>query len=102
MNDILYSAPLYYPSAREWMWNYCMYLGPYTDSKGNNFDLGVYFRDDGRVSSFAIVHGNNPGDYFSGDFRDFNRGSYKRECYIEAARRVEELNLPIISYNELH
>jgi len=38
------------------------------------------------------IHGNNPGDYFSGDFRDFNRGSYKRECYIEAARRVKELN----------
>jgi len=95
MNDILYSAPLYYPSAREWMWNYCMYLGPYTDSKGNNFDLGVYFRD-GKVNSFAVVHGNNPGDYFSWDFRDFgdfNRGSYKRECYIEVARRVKELNL---------
>ena len=98
-DDILFGVPLFYPSAREWMWNYCMYLGPYTDSKGTNFDLGVYFKN-GKVNSFAIVDGNNPGDYFSGDFRDFDRGSYRRECYTEAARRIKELNLPIVSYNE--
>lgn len=92
-HKILYNAPLFYPSAREWMWNYCMYLGPYTDSKGTNFDLGVYF-EDGKVNSFAIVDGNIPGDYLSGDWRDYkDRGSYRRECYIETARRVKELNL---------
>jgi hypothetical protein len=90
---VLEDLELYYPSAREWMWNYCMYLGPYTDSKGNNFDLGVHFKD-GKVSSFAIVSGNNPGDYLSGDWRDWrDRGSYRRECYTETARRVKELNL---------
>jgi len=90
--ETLYEVDLYYPSAREWMWSYCMYLGPYTDSKGNNFDLGVYFQD-GKVNSFAIVHGNEPGDYFSGNFIDFKRGSYKRECYIETANRVKLLGL---------
>lgn len=28
---------LFYPSAVEWMWSYCTYLGPFTDSKGCNY-----------------------------------------------------------------
>ena len=40
------TVKLYYPSARDWMWNYCIYLGPYTDSKGANYDLGFNYCPD--------------------------------------------------------
>lgn len=50
------------------MWTYCTFLGKFTDSKGVNYDLGIYL-DDSRPCD-ATVHSNKPGDYSSGDFRD--------------------------------
>lgn len=86
MNNLLANAHLYYPSAREWMWNYCIYLEPFTDSEGDNYDLGIYL--DVYTSSAAIVYGNEPGNYLSGD--NINRDM---ECYQEMWRRAKELKL---------
>jgi hypothetical protein len=94
MYNLLTNAPLFYPSAKEWMWDYCIYLGPFTDSKGNNYDLGIYLGSDSYPSA-AIVYGNEPGNYLSG----FNINS-KRECYIETWRRAKELNLITIEYSD--
>jgi hypothetical protein len=85
MNNLLVNAPLYYPSGREWMWNYCIYLGPFTDSEGHNYDLGIYLGDE---ASAAIVYGDTPGDYLSGG--NINRDM---ECYEEMWRRAKQLNL---------
>ena len=79
---------LHYASAVNWMWNYCIYLGPFTDSEGNNFDLGIH--DD----SAAIVYGNNPGDYISGELNLFGKpGSHSYEAYEETRKRAKSLNL---------
>lgn len=87
MNNLLTGAKLFYPSAKEWMWNYCIYLGPFTDSKGDNYDLGIYLYENGSKSA-AIVYGDTPGNYLSGD--NINR---ELECYQEMWRRARELNL---------
>lgn len=89
MNDLLNSAPLYYPSAREWMWNYCIYLGPYTDSDGDNYDLGIYI--DEKEYCNASVWGNEPGDYSSGMI--YPRIDFDNEISQEVLRRAKELNL---------
>jgi hypothetical protein len=89
MSNLLYNAPLYYPSAREWMWNYCIYLGPFTDRKGHNYDLGIHI-DYGSVFEYsnATVYGNERGDYQSGDlFRN------PTETATEVVRRAKELKL---------
>lgn len=87
---ILSNIKLNYPSAREWMWNYCLYLGPYTSSQGNKYDLGAHY--DGNCWSAAIVFGDEPGDYLSGDF-DIPRNSSRKEIYTEVESRLENLNL---------
>ena len=86
---VLANVELHYPDAREWMWNYCMYLGPYTDSEGENYDLGIFVNDHDDISA-AIVHGNEPGDYFSGSISFMGRDD---ERYIETKRRAIELGL---------
>ena len=91
MNNLLNSAPLYYPSAKDWMWNYCIYLGPFTDNKGHNYDLGLYIEpyDDGSLDYCnATVYGNEQGDYQSGDL-------YRNptETAVEVLRRAKQLNL---------
>lgn len=88
MKDLLANAPLFYPSAREWMWNYCIYLGPFTDSKGQNFDLGIFLDSSGLGKSAAIVYGNEPGNYISGNFNYL-----KSEHYTETYNRAKCLNL---------
>lgn len=89
---ILKGAKLYYPSARDWMWNYCVYLGSFTDSEGKLFDLGIYLNQE--TSSAAIVYGNEPGDYYSGDLKRFGRDdSVHSEIYKETRRRAYELGL---------
>ncbi len=87
MKNLLFNAPLFYPSAKEWMWSYCIYLGPFTDSEGENYDLGIYL-DNYKGKSAAIVYGDKPGNYLSGD--NINRDM---ECYQEMWRRAKELNL---------
>lgn len=96
---VLYGVKLFYPSAREWMWDYCIYLGPFTDSHGDNFDLGIYINDwgDDKLLGFekgefsaAIVYGNEPGNYLSGPL---NIMGLDDERYKEVVRRGKELNL---------
>lgn len=93
MNNLLNGAPLYYPSAKEWMWTYCIYLGPFTDSKGHNYDLGIYInRDSVFEISDATVYGNEPGEYMSGPL---DRPEYvsMSETKQEVLRRAKQLNL---------
>jgi hypothetical protein len=90
MNNLLVNAPLYYPSAREWMWNYCIYLGPFTDSKGANYDLGCLLNNDNSISN-ATVYGNNLGDYNSGCIHPTMY--FSNEVSNEVLRRVKQLNL---------
>lgn len=84
-NSLLLSgAKLYYPSAREWMWYYCIYLGPFTDSEGLKYDLGIYIDTYGQVFN-ASVYGTEPGNYYSGDTEN--------ETFKEACRRAELLGI---------
>lgn len=95
MNNLLHNAPLYYPSAKEWMWEYCIYLGPFTDSKGKNYDLGMHIDNDSVFEiSDATVYGNEPGEYMSGPL---DRLEYvaMSETKQEVIRRAKELKLII-------
>jgi hypothetical protein len=95
------SEDKFYPFADEWMWNYCIFLGSFTDSEGNNWDLGVHISKRDFVSG-AIVHGNESGDYYS---PSFDRESVERffspkmddygpiEAYRETYRRAKEKGL---------
>jgi hypothetical protein len=92
MNNLLNGAPLYYPSAKEWMWDYCIYLGPFTDSRGNNYDLGIYLNPDSVFeASNATVWGNEPGEYSSGIISPMI--DFDNEVTREVVRRAKELNL---------
>lgn len=74
-----------YPEAEIWMWDYCVYLGPYS-LNGRKYDLGVYVDPSGRLSA-AIVYGNEPGQYMSGD-EDFTG-----PVYNETFRRAHLIGL---------
>lgn len=73
MDNLLTGAPLFYPKAKQWMWDYCIYLGPYTDSEGENYDLGIWMGRSGKMPSAAIVYGNEPGMYISGELNVFGK-----------------------------
>jgi hypothetical protein len=92
MDSLLTGANLFYPSAKDWMWNYCIYLGPFTDSEGNNYDLGIHL---GRLgASAAIVYGDEPGEYISGGLKHFGRdGGVSGEYYEEVRKRAKALNI---------
>ncbi len=72
----------YWPEARDWMWHYCVHLGPFVH-EGRSYDLGVYHQE-GMSSSAAIVFGPEDGDYMSGFL-------YPSEnpIYIETQKRWE-------------
>lgn len=96
MSLILNGAPLFYPSAKEWMWNYCIYLGPYTTSKGVNYDLGMYKYESGNLNTAAIVYGEMPGEYLSGALEEkfyANKTDDHSLLYMETIRRAKALNL---------
>lgn len=63
-------SDLHYNSAKEWMWDYCLFLGKFTDSKGRNYDLGIHFNGEDRDLDYkysnATVYDNYPGSYSSG------------------------------------
>ena len=65
---------LHFPDAIEWMWNYCTYVGSFTDSSGNQHDLGFHLEyiNDNQAPYItqAIVYGNEAGDYVSGRIHD--------------------------------
>ena len=95
--DILKNAPLYWPAARTWMWNYCIYLGPY-EHNGKKYDLGVYL-DGTNNPSAACVFGNEAGDYNSGDLPAFSKGdnamykeTYKRAVICGLIKKEEQKN----------
>ncbi len=88
MTNLLKNAPLYYPSARDWMWHYCVYLGPYTDMYGDHFDLGIFINDNS--ISNATVWGNEPGNYSSGHV--YPRIDFDNDVVQEVLRRAKELN----------
>ena len=91
MRELLKDAPLYYPSAKEWMWSYCIYLGPFTDSLGHNYDLGIYLdRDSVFEISDATVYGDEPGQYMSGPLNPIYITSESKK---EVLLRAIELNL---------
>lgn len=90
MNNLLNSAPLYYASAKEWMWNYCIYLGPFTGNKGHNYDLGIYIDDYGSIYN-ATVYGDEDGDYHSGQI--YPMIDFDGKVVQEVLRRAKELKL---------
>lgn len=90
--NILSGAKLFYPSAKNWMWDYCMYLGPFADSEGKNYDLGILLKNNLGGQSAAIVYGDTPGNYISGEFKKFNRDK-KSELYNEVEKRAKALGV---------
>jgi hypothetical protein len=81
-----------FPKAEEWMWDYCIYLGPY-ELKGVKYDLGVYVDPDGLVSA-AIVYGNKGGEYFSGHlFYDGEMYNTTDPKYIETTKRAKAVGI---------
>jgi hypothetical protein len=90
MNNTLLNVELYYPSAREWMWDYCIYLGPFTSSTGDKYDLGAF--NNGEGYSNATVYGDTPGNYISGELEMFNRDK-TNELYNEVEKRLKALGL---------
>lgn len=78
-------STLNYPSSKDWMFNYCLYLGSFTDSNGKKYDLGVHLNNV-NMSEFskfsdATVYDDNPGSYSSG-FLDMDNLVYYNGQYI--------------------
>jgi len=75
------------------IWTYCVHLGPYTHD-GINYDLGIY--EEGILGpSFAIVTGEEPHEYISGEVSCVMRGvrdsgSPRNPVYEETIKRYEE------------
>lgn len=91
---VLYNAPLFWPEHRYHIWTYCIYLGPYTSPKGDNYDLGIYIspeREQQTVSA-AITFGNEPQEYFSGPI-DHIGGWERNPHYKETYKRAMALKL---------
>jgi hypothetical protein len=101
---------LHYPSAKKWMWNYCYFLGKFTDSEGRNFDLGIHIYKNFPINSTdrfleANVNGNEAGDYYSGDFRisHYISGGYDYpQRKKEALKRAFLLGIVPESFLSLH
>lgn len=84
---------MYYPKAKEWMWNYCIYLGEYTSPDENQkYDLGVFIDRTTKKLSAAIVFGSRPGDYKSGRL-DYYIDKNARPEYQETIKRAKEKGL---------
>lgn len=83
------TVQLHYPSAVDWMWNYCVYLHPYS-YKGKYYDLGVYVDMQGIVSA-AIVYGNKTGQYASGELTSrFPEHAVYRETWKRYQQLIRE------------
>lgn len=95
MSLLLSNAPLFYPSARTWMWNYCIYLGPFTNSEGTNFDLGIHLSEGEEDNpSAAIVYGDVAGNYYSGKIGNAEEiTGIHGEIYKETRNRAIALGL---------
>lgn len=66
MTNIKVVQKKHFPNADNWMWDYCKYLGS-IEYQGYKFDLGIWIPK-GKIErpSYAIVYGNDAGDYISG------------------------------------
>ena len=83
----------FYPSADEWMWNYCTFLGKWTDPEtGDNWDLGIYLPKRIDTPSCASVYGDTPGNYNSAEvYREPHDRPYP--MVEEVYKRARKLNL---------
>ena len=90
MSDTLAGVELHWGGGREWMWNYCVYLGGYTRVDGAVFDLGVYLGG-ARGATFAIVYGPEDGEYISGPCNSYYAG--EEEVRKETVKRARVLGL---------
>jgi hypothetical protein len=97
MNHTMTAADKFYPIANQWMWDYCFFLGKFTDSKGKNHDLGIYINteeeEDIDKYSLAVVHSNEAGDYNSGRLAPHNNPEFNTEFGIETYRRARILGI---------
>ena len=67
-----------FPAANVWMWTYCEWLGSFKDENGDLYDLGLYIGE--KQISYAIVYGNIPGDYISGQIYLTEEDDVLQEC----------------------
>jgi len=83
-----------YPNNK--IWEYCIFLGTFTDSLGRDLDLGVFEHKNDNSISYAVASSDDDGDYYSGGIHTFPFGStvelhdYQYETlgrYIEYLRR---------------
>ena len=88
-----YDNEKHFPEAAEWMWNYCVFLGKFTDSKGVNYDLGIFTGEKPYISA-AIVYGNEPGKYLSGRLNMHKDDWF--EHYAETSKRAEKAGYKIL------
>jgi hypothetical protein len=71
------------------MWNYCVYLGGFVGNEGSKYDLGIHINDNGSVSA-AIVYGDKPGEYISGDL---SKKGFNCEIFEATRNRASALGL---------
>lgn len=71
------------------MWNYCTYLGEYTNRNGRRYDLGVHIAKDG-TQSLAAVYGSFPGEYISGHLNVPSVNEDFAEVKAEVKRRLQD------------
>lgn len=88
---------MYFPEAKNWMWNYCLYLGEYEDN-GERYDLGVYIHPKRKDDvSFAIVYGPEDGQYISGPIENaqyfLDSKEPRHNAYRETIKRYQEFKL---------
>jgi hypothetical protein len=82
------------------IWTYCLHLGPFTDSSGGKWDLGIHnkalYRNGPGFVSFANVDGPRDSDYCSGSVnhtvRGLDSGKYPSEGPYEEGCSSFEAN----------
>lgn len=82
---------LNYPSAMDWMWDYCISLGQYTDSNGGKWDLGIHIDHEHKTVSNASVYGNTSRHYSSGEI--YPKIDFDNEITQEVLKRAKALDL---------
>ena len=91
--EIIDKTKKHFPSADTWMWDYCTFLGQYTNKNGDNFDLGILLETkENHINefSFAIVYGNRPGSYISGQYQSNRENA---DFILETVKRARVLKL---------
>lgn len=91
-------ADKFYPEHNSYIWTYCIFLGKFTDSNGENYDLGVCVQKGKTSVCFldATTYGPEGYQYSSGVFSKSMLDVYKEkelEWYVEAYRRANILNI---------